>query len=108
PSLLPICAAATPTLHPLPTRRSSDLLGLDRGPVRPGEDRAEHADVAGRQQRGLPAQPNRGGAIAAAGQPFAPAEQRLEILRRAEIGRAHVELQSRVDLVCRLLLEKKK
>src|SRR5438105_5932073 len=25
-----------------------------------------------------------------------------------EIGRAHVELQSRVDLVCRLLLEKKK
>src|SRR6266536_4631321 len=26
----------------------------------------------------------------------------------AEIGRAHVELQSRVDLVCRLLLEKKK
>src|SRR5438105_11254642 len=26
----------------------------------------------------------------------------------AQIGRAHVELQSRVDLVCRLLLEKKK
>src|SRR5207249_11030202 len=26
----------------------------------------------------------------------------------AEIGRAHVELQSRFDLVCRLLLEKKK
>src|SRR5690349_22631021 len=28
--------------------------------------------------------------------------------REAEIGRAHVELQSRRDLVCRLLLEKKK
>src|SRR5438105_6326244 len=27
---------------------------------------------------------------------------------QAEIGRAHSELQSRVDLVCRLLLEKKK
>src|SRR5438067_6091046 len=27
---------------------------------------------------------------------------------RHEIGRAHVELQSRFDLVCRLLLEKKK
>src|SRR5438105_10847360 len=28
--------------------------------------------------------------------------------RLAQIGRAHSELQSRVDLVCRLLLEKKK
>src|SRR5690349_22891270 len=28
--------------------------------------------------------------------------------RRPEIGRAHAELQSRRDLVCRLLLEKKK
>ena len=27
---------------------------------------------------------------------------------QAEIGRAHVELQSHSDLVCRLLLEKKK
>src|SRR6266536_2027859 len=31
-----------------------------------------------------------------------------EVLQGAEIGRAHSELQSRVDLVCRLLLEKKK
>src|SRR2546422_6625332 len=31
-----------------------------------------------------------------------------EVQRRAEIGRAHVELQSRLHLVCRLLLEKKK
>src|SRR2546422_11372064 len=28
--------------------------------------------------------------------------------RRGEIGRAHVELQSRLHLACRLLLEKKK
>src|SRR5687768_17951604 len=30
------------------------------------------------------------------------------VLRSREIGRAHVELQSRLHLVCRLLLEKKK
>src|SRR5699024_12534529 len=29
-------------------------------------------------------------------------------VHRRQIGRAHVELQSRFDLVCRLLLEKKK
>src|SRR2546422_5967488 len=32
----------------------------------------------------------------------------LTIPHRVEIGRAHVELQSRLHLVCRLLLEKKK
>src|SRR2546422_7157777 len=36
----------------------------------------------------------------------APGIQR--VLETAEIGRAHAELQSRLHLVCRLLLEKKK
>ena len=31
-----------------------------------------------------------------------------EICEKGEIGRAHSELQSHSDLVCRLLLEKKK
>src|SRR2546429_3227976 len=34
--------------------------------------------------------------------------QGAEMFRNVEIGRAHVELQSRLHLVCRLLLEKKK
>src|SRR2546429_4096685 len=41
----------------------------------------------------------------------APAERRRAVgglLGSIEIGRAHVELQSRLHLVCRLLLEKKK
>src|SRR2546422_8153339 len=38
-----------------------------------------------------------------------PWEERFdEKLGKVQIGRAHVELQSRLHLVCRLLLEKKK
>src|SRR5699024_11693468 len=37
-----------------------------------------------------------------------PSENTLTEIATAQIGRAHVELQSRFDLVCRLLLEKKK
>ena len=51
---------------------------------------------------GAAAAPAAGGAAAA----DAPAAAKKE--EKAEIGRAHVELQSRSDLVCRLLLEKKK
>src|SRR5438132_2796074 len=36
------------------------------------------------------------------------AARRVDLVLLDEIGRAHVELQSHSDLVCRLLLEKKK
>src|SRR2546428_9406566 len=46
---------------------------------------------------------------AGAADPDQPQAPPLKLLQaRSEIGRAHVELQSRSDLVCRLLLEKKK
>src|SRR5690625_6972686 len=41
-------------------------------------------------------------------QPADPRSPRPTVQPRAEIGRAHSELQSRGHLVCRLLLEKKK
>src|SRR2546422_7784819 len=37
-----------------------------------------------------------------------PGKRRSSEVADVEIGRAHVELQSRLHLVCRLLLEKKK
>src|SRR5690242_21297228 len=70
-------------LHSFPTRRSSDLVG------RPMPDEAVLDDVRGGSRAGT--------ALRVLGA--------LAVL--AEIGRAHVELQSHVNLVCRLLLEKK-
>src|SRR5690349_7819982 len=78
-----VSSFATPDLHSFPTRRSSDLVRARRRGRDAVRARARTRGAAGaaRRQR------------AAHGDP--------------QIGRAHAELQSRRDLVCRLLLEKK-
>src|SRR5207253_8325331 len=77
-------ARAHRDLHSFPTRRSSDLdIGVDAAKTGMLFSRALIETVAG----------------------FL-AEHRVQSM--PEIGRAHVELQSRGHLVCRLLLEKKK
>src|SRR5206468_11830830 len=90
-------------LHSFPTRRSSDLprrrkrLGFTQGarPLRPPEP---GADRRAGGVRGDPAQP---GDERSAGR-----VERPQTVHRSEEHTS--ELQSRSDLVCRLLLEKKK
>src|SRR5699024_11218120 len=77
--------AAHRGLHAFPTRRSSDLGGADRG----GAVRARAGS-----------HPHRGGRLGAG------VHRRRLVLPRSEEHTS--ELQSRFDLVCRLLLEKKK
>src|SRR5690349_23785998 len=81
-------------LHSFPTRRSSDLGGLRRGgrpATRGGAGGRVHAGTAGARAICL-------GALQGAG-----------ARRRGARSEEHTsELQSRRDLVCRLLLEKKK
>src|SRR5207248_8740792 len=89
---------------PFPTRRSSDLRDLRRAPaldlgeVRPRRGtRAGAASPAAGRARG----PRRSGEIKGR------KEARLDAAA-PQIGRDTSELQSPYDLVCRLLLEKKK
>src|SRR5206468_11727312 len=92
--------ATHPALPSFPTRRSSDLASLLRLPLRDAL-RLGPLDGVARPRpsvRRRRAQPGRAGAAAWS------AAARLGI----QIGRAPSELQSRSDLVCRLLLEKKK
>src|SRR3712207_8964542 len=79
---LPICTRSA--------RRERDR-GASRQPPRPRRERRSGRRA---QRRELPPGAARRGEAARA--------------REGEIGRAHVELQSRQYLVCRLLLEKKK
>src|SRR5699024_12450869 len=88
-------SAALPCLFSSPTRRSSDLAALHRQPAAAHPREALHAGTvempeappAGRPGRCLPI-------------------HRLTALERSE---EHTpELQSRFDIVCRLLLEKQK
>src|SRR5205809_438509 len=60
-------------------RVDAELLGLgfDRRTIGPGENRAQHARVAGREEGRLPAEPDTGRAVAAQTQPLAPREQRV-------------------------------
>src|SRR2546429_4421927 len=58
---------------------------------------------AGRLCLGIPQRPRGRGARGGSQRAL-----RSVLFRRGEIGRAHSELQSRLHLVCRLLLEKKK
>src|SRR5207248_10901807 len=102
-------------------------LPLDGAAVRPREDGAQHARIVGSLERSLPAEPHGGGPEAAAREPVTPRQQCVEVLLRRPpengpdlgLGRGveageqrseeHTsELQSPYDLVCRLLLEKKK
>src|SRR5690242_21512357 len=84
--------AAHRDLHSFPTRRSSDLPGSGRGRVRllgwPVPAVHELHRVHGQQQ------------------PHQPRRCELLVPRRSEEHTS--ELQSHVNLVCRLLLEKKK
>src|SRR5690606_39919925 len=91
-------------LHSFPTRRSSDLRGRweNRCPRYPCRQAAE---TVGRQSRGsgrsCPGSRARPASFAA-GQP-------ARRIRQRERSEEHTsELQSRENLVCRLLLEKKK
>src|SRR5207247_9980590 len=91
-------------LHSFPTRRSSDL------PAEPQEPRAEQheRDVVRYDRRALEVFP---GPEHAGGHErgHAGADVDHRTTREVERSEEHTsELQSRVDLVCRLLLEKKK
>src|SRR5688572_32478967 len=72
-------------LHSFPTRRSSDLTRQSR--------RSERAAADGLHRVGCNCASR-----------WQPGHRQFAC---AEIGRAHVELQSQSNLVCRLLLEKK-
>src|SRR5699024_12846697 len=91
-------AGDSPALHAFPTRRSSDLGGADPGgggraaPLLPGG--------AGGVSEGLP------GGVLPAGVPLGGLPGGLSPGLRSEEHTS--ELQSRFELVCRLLLEKKK
>src|SRR5207247_8699377 len=91
------CSAPPRALHSFPTRRSSDLVG--RAGV---EDLGDVGMIHQRQRLPLGFE---------AGDHLACVHPRLDDLQRdlALRSEEHTsELQSRVDLVCRLLLEKKK
>src|SRR5207249_11846747 len=98
------CPAPHPDLHSFPTRRSSDLLPLvavavvcDRRPDLPGVGVPE--DLGGERLGGPGA---RDGDLVAR-------VRALEAPQSHGRSEEHTsELQSRFDLVCRLLLEKKK
>src|SRR5207247_8810208 len=95
------CLAYHPSLHSFPTRRSSDLdhrsFEQQAVPVQPPRDEPTRDE----QYRELREQRNEviGGAVSGS-------ERQQQARRRSEEHTS--ELQSRVDLVCRLLLEKKK
>src|SRR5207247_6367642 len=98
-SLLPL-SRLPPPLHPFPTRRSSDLNS---------HRRQRCAGLSCRARRTRRASPPRGARATA----YAPTAGTARSSRDtpAACGRSEEhtsELQSRVDLVCRLLLEKKK
>src|SRR5206468_12487514 len=94
------CSAALRDLHSFPTRRSSDLLRRRPGPARRlARPRRSGSGTLAPLAAGLPRRSGRrgtrGGRLLA---------RRLR-LRRSEEHTS--ELQSRSDIVCRLLLEKK-
>src|SRR5207249_12092344 len=100
------CYPAPRALHSFPTRRSSDLhLDGDQEQIRP----APAARVG--RARGGPA-PGPGAAatrVQALQGPLRPAGGPRRRAQSAPRSEEHTsELQSRFDLVCRLLLEKKK
>src|SRR5206468_10960347 len=81
------CYGAHRDLHSFPTRRSSDLERLG-----PNGRIDAHQDVESGRRSGLPAQPS----------------LPCQVGQSARSEEHTSELQSRSDLVCRLLLEKKK
>src|SRR5206468_13060318 len=102
------CSRAHPHLRSFPTRRSSDLLGA-RLPQRAGDGvwrGVDHVEARLRW-RGLRAQAQRRVNYAAT---LLAAELEQVLPGRGYLrSEEHTsELQSRSDLVCRLLLEKKK
>src|SRR5207247_3130179 len=88
-------------LHSFPTRRSSDLVVLGACPGG-GDWRRRFRGRTGHRRRGSGSDP--GKRLLLGDQPGRLRGHSLE--RRSEEHTS--ELQSRVDLVCRLLLEKKK
>src|SRR5206468_10876197 len=91
------CYADHPHLHSFPTRRSSDL-----NPLRPRWPARD--DSSSRCGRTLPAAGHRQAAARTL-----PREARASQDPAVQRSEEHTsELQSRSDLVCRLLLEKKK
>src|SRR5437868_12098397 len=82
-------------LHSFPTRRSSDLEPEIAADAQQSRHRPRVGRARRRGARRIPCRAGPGSAV-----------RRCEAESR-EIGRAHAELQSRFDLVCRLLLEKK-
>src|SRR5207247_10784126 len=97
--------SSTRDLHSFPTRRSSDLPGRlfrEKGCGRVG--RSALGKLAGRV-----AQRGKDRMLADAVKPvLGILEIRLAAVHQARSEEHTSELQSRVDLVCRLLLEKKK
>src|SRR5206468_9070843 len=96
------CAANPPVLRSFPTRRSSDL---QRSRVRAGR---RHIDRAERHRRRQFRRRDTGRRRQAEEQWHLRRIQRGEQRERDRSEEHTSELQSRSDLVCRLLLEKKK
>src|SRR5207248_3662455 len=104
--LFPSHSPPPPTLHPFPTRRSSDLTNLASRLC--GEAKADQIVVSRRvygmvepwvEARALDDLQLKG---------FNHPVLAMEIVERARSEEHTSELQSPYDLVCRLLLEKKK
>src|SRR5207249_11180835 len=94
-----------PTLHSFPTRRSSDLFGLDQGRAGLEPVRASLHRLGGGEEGPLEVHVIQGHLEDRLHGPRLPRALDKYVTRSEE----HTsELQSRFDLVCRLLLEKKK
>src|SRR5207247_8341695 len=102
-SFLCPCAAAPPTLPPFPTRRSSDLHMAEKDTSNATNGSAMSQRFHRSDTRSHNATPS----------PVSTKITAMErrwvcVIERVRSEEHTSELQSRVDLVCRLLLEKKK
>src|SRR5207249_7027220 len=91
-------------LHPTPTTEPYTLSLHDALPI--SHEGVPHLTGQETGLRRRDARPPAAHRVERAWRPPRPTERATQL--HLEIGRAHVELQSRFDLVCRLLLEKKK
>src|SRR2546430_7970013 len=81
------------------------IADIDRGA---GEDAAERLRAAGRSALSVPTDVADRASVEAMVRTLLERLGRIDVLVNNEIGRAQSELQSQSNLVCRLLLEKKK
>src|SRR5207249_10712860 len=104
PHLLPHHSPTSYILHPFPTRRSSDLFAYPHS----SRDRSSRALQMPAPIRGPPLSSSARAIATASRSRFCASSSRAYPACRSFRSEEHTsELQSRFDLVCRLLLEKK-